>query len=52
MIVGDQDVYKILPTVSYSFGETFEITAEAYHTFAGRNTIAGTTYAVGIVLKR
>ena len=52
VLIGDQDVYKILPTISYSFGETFEATAEAYHTFAGKNTLAGTTYAVGIVLKR
>lgn len=52
MLFGDQDVYKILPTVSYSFGGTFEVTAEAYHTVAGKNAIAGTTYAVGFVLKR
>ncbi len=52
VLIGDQDVYKILPTISYSFSETFEVTAEAYHTFAGRNTLAGTTYAVGITLQR
>lgn len=52
VLFGDQDVYKILPTISYSFGETFEATAEAYHTFAGKNTLAGTTYAVGFTLKR
>ncbi len=52
VLIGDQDVYKILPTISYSFSETFEVTAEAYHTFAGRNTLAGTTYAVGIILQR
>jgi hypothetical protein len=52
VIIGDQDTYKLLPTISYLFRDTFEITAEVYHTFAGRNTLAGTTFAMGIVLKR
>jgi hypothetical protein len=52
LIIGNQDAYKLLPTISYLFSDTFEVTAEAYHTFAGKNTLAGTTFAAGIVLKR
>jgi len=50
--IGDQDYLKILPTVSWRVGGNTEITAEAFHTVAGKNTLAGTTYALGLVLTR
>jgi hypothetical protein len=52
VVVGDQDVFKISPTVSYLFTESFSLTAEAFHTIAGKNTVAGTSFAVGVVYTR
>jgi hypothetical protein len=49
VIVGDKDEFKLLPTLAFFVTENFQITAEAYHVFAGKNTTAGTTYALGII---
>jgi len=46
--IGDQDIYKFLPTVTYHFTPGFSATAEAYQTFAGKNTVYGTTWAVAL----
>jgi hypothetical protein len=46
---GDQDISKILPSVTYYFNSGFGIQAEINHVFAGKNTLAGTTYSLGIV---
>jgi hypothetical protein len=52
IVVGDQDYYKILPTVSFDLGDNAAITAEAFHTVAGKNTLAGTTWALGLIFTR
>jgi hypothetical protein len=50
--VTNQDVLKAIPTVGYAFNERFSIGAEAYHILHGKNTVAGTTYVLGIVFTR
>ena len=49
---GDQDVLKLIPVVSYSLSKRFQITGEMYHVLGGKNTLAGTTYALGIIFQR
>ena len=50
IIVGDQDISKILPSITYYFNEGFGLQAEINHVFAGKNTLSGTTYSLGLVL--
>jgi hypothetical protein len=50
--VTNQDVLKVIPTIGYTFTKRFWIGAEAYHPLHGKNTVAGTTYAVGIAFTR
>jgi hypothetical protein len=49
VIVTNMDVLKIIPTVAYRIGPRTAVGVEVFHTLSGRNTVAGTTYAVGIV---
>ena len=51
-INGDKDEYKLLPSFVYTIKNGFGIAAEAYWVFAGKNTTAGVTYALGIVVDR
>ncbi len=48
-IIGDQDISKILPSITYFFNEGIGIQAELNHVFSGKNTLSGTTYSVGLV---
>jgi len=43
---------KLIPVVSYSLSERFQLTGEMYHVLGGKNTLAGTTYALGIIFQR
>ena len=47
---GDQDYLKLILEFNYRFTERFAITLESYSTFAGKNTLAGTAFAAGIVV--
>lgn len=46
--IGDQDLYKLLPTGTYRFTAGFSVTVEAYFSFAGKNTVDGTTWSFGL----
>ncbi len=52
IIVGDQDISKFLPSITYNFKEGMSILAEINHIFAGKNTLSGTTYSLGLVFYR
>ena len=51
VVITNQDVLKVIPTIAYRFHYRFAVGAELIHILAGRNTIAGTTYSVGILLR-
>jgi hypothetical protein len=51
-VVGDQDIFKLSPTVEYRVNEGFAIGADAFHTFAGKNTVTGTTWSLALVWSR
>lgn len=46
------DVLKLIPTVGYDFSPWFAVGAEAFITLNGKNTVAGTTYVLGVVFTR
>jgi len=48
----NEDVLKLLPAIEFGLGAGTALVAEAYHVLAGRNTVAGTTWALGLVLRR
>ncbi len=52
IIVGDQDIFKISPSVIYNATDAFALQAELLHIYAGKNTVAGTIYSFGLVLKK
>jgi hypothetical protein len=52
IVVRDQDYTKILPTVSFALSDNAAITAEAFYSAAGKNALAGTTYALGLIFTR
>jgi hypothetical protein len=52
IVAGDQDVSKILPSVTYNFSDGIGILVEVNHVFAGKNTLSGTTYSLGLVFFR
>ena len=49
VIAGDENYVKLSPTVAYSFSKHFVLGFEAFHVLAGKNTIAGTAYSLGLV---
>ena len=50
--VGDQDILKLAPGLSWSLSTHLEISVDLFHIAAGCNTAAGTTYAAGLAFKR
>lgn len=52
VIVGDQNVLKLMPTVSYRLGERVSLAGEIFHVLAGKNTTAGTTYQLALEFVR
>ncbi len=50
IIIGDQHLMKIIPSVSYQISKLMALQAEVIKPLAGRNTLNGLTYAFGIVL--
>ncbi len=52
IIVGDQDIFKISPSIIYNFTEDWGVQGEVLHIFAGKNTVAGTIYSFGIILQK
>jgi len=47
--VTNQDILKVIPTVAYRLSDRWGIGAEAFHVLRAKNTIAGTTWVVGVV---
>ena len=50
VVITNQDVLKIIPTIAYRFHRRFSVVTELIHIIEGKNTVAGTTYSAGIVL--
>lgn len=48
----NEDSFKLSPTIAYNISDGLGIAAEAYHAFAGKNTIAGTTWTVAVVFSQ
>jgi hypothetical protein len=51
VVITNQDVLKVIPTIAYRFNYRFAVGAELIHILEGKNTVAGTTYFVGILLR-
>lgn len=49
VIVGDQDFLKISPSIIYNMGNGLSLQGEILHIAAGKNTIAGTIYSLGVI---
>jgi len=47
-IAVNQDVYKLLPSLAFYMTDEVALVVEAYDIFAGKNTVAGTTWAVAL----
>lgn len=52
ILVGDQDIFQLSPGITYQVKDNVAISAEAFHTFAGKNTTMGTTFSLGVVYTR
>jgi hypothetical protein len=50
IIIGDQHLTKIIPSITLNLGESLGILFEIIKPLAGRNAIRGTTYSFGLVL--
>jgi len=51
LTVNNEDILKLIGELNYSISDRFAISAEAFHTLSGRNTVAGTTWAAGVVYR-
>jgi hypothetical protein len=49
VVVGDHDLFKVIVETSASLGRGFRLAGEMSHALAGKNTLAGTTWALGII---
>ena len=52
IIVGDQDIFKLSPSLIFKFDQWFSLQAELLHIFAGKNTVAGSIYSLGLIFER
>lgn len=52
VIIGDQNVTKLNPGLAFQLKPGLAINGELFHIVAGKNTISGTTFSLGLVLTR
>ncbi len=52
IIVGDQDIFKVNPSVSFSLNRNWSLQGELIHIYAGKNTVAGSVYSVGVIFEK
>lgn len=52
IIVGDQDVHKISPSLVVKVSPITSFQLEALHIFSGKDTVAGTVFSVGVVVTK
>jgi len=52
IIVGDQDITKISPSIIYNFNEGLAVQGEILNIIGGKNTVSGTIYSLGLVFSR
>lgn len=50
VIIGDQHLTKIIPSVTYQLTDTIGLQAEIIEILGGKNTLSGTTYSFGLVM--
>ena len=50
VVVGDQHILKISPAIIFDVNDKLAIQAEAMHIFAGKNTVNGSIYSLGVIL--
>jgi hypothetical protein len=52
VIVGDQDIFKVSPGVVITLNDSAALSADLFHTLAGKDTVTGTTFSLGLVFRR
>jgi hypothetical protein len=52
IIVGDQDIATIFPSIIYTLNEQIALQAEVSTVLAGKNTLSGTAYSIGLIYYR
>ncbi len=52
IIVGDQDIATIFPSVIYTLNDRIALQAEVSTVLAGKNTLSGTAYSIGLIYYR
>jgi len=52
VVVGDQDIFKISPSVIVNVSKRLAVQADALHVFGGKNTVAGTIFSLGVILHK
>lgn len=50
IIEGDQDIFKINPSVIYNLTDRIAAQGEILHIVAGKNTVAGTTFSLAFIV--
>jgi hypothetical protein len=50
IIIGDQHLTKVIPSITVNFNETVGLQFEVIEPLSGRNALNGTTYSIGLVL--
>ena len=50
LVVGDQDVFKVIPAVIYALRPGLSLQVEMIHTLAGKNVLGGSQLSLGVVL--
>ncbi len=51
-VVANEDVLKLMAELSYRLLGPLGVSVESFHTLSGRNTVAGTTWALGVWIAR
>ncbi|MFQ5606218.1 MAG: hypothetical protein ACE5HS_23345 [bacterium] len=51
IIIGDQDIFKISPSIIFQITKSLSIQGEILHIYGGKNTVAGTAYSLGLILQ-
>lgn len=51
LTVNNEDLLKLVGELNYSISDHVALSAEAFHTLAGRNTVAGTTWVAGLIYR-
>jgi hypothetical protein len=52
VVITDSDILKLTPALGIQLADEISLVVEAFHVLAGKNTVTGTTWSIGVAFQQ